>query len=251
MNRFIETPNLPSTRVTTLIAGKRYKALLSDRLAALGISALWMPDVEKLPPPVRGHTDLSVLHVGGNRFLAAGELPGSFTASLAALGARVGQCTLPLGNTYPDDCRLNAAVFAEHVILNPGISAFVPPSNMTPVKVKQGYARCSVCIVDGRSFITSDAGICRAAARAGMDVLLISEGNISLEGYNTGFIGGCAFKLSQDRIAFTGALRHHPDGERIFEFLTQKRVEPIFLSDGPLLDIGGAVLVLEEAPSHA
>ena len=251
MNRFIETPNLPCGRVTTLIAGKRYKTLLSDRLTALGISVLWMPDLEKLPPPVRGHADLSVLHVGGNRFLAAGELPESFTSGLASLGATVGQCALPLGNTYPDDCRLNAAVFTEHVILNPGVSAFVPPSNMTTVRVRQGYARCSVCIVDERSFITSDAGICRAAARAGMDVLLISEGNISLEGYNTGFIGGCAFKLSQDRIAFTGALRHHPDGEQMLEFMMQKRVEPVFLSDGPLLDIGGTVLVREEMSSRA
>lgn len=246
MNRFIEKPNLPSSRVSSLVIGERYNDILSERLNALGISVLWMPDMEKLPPPVRGHADLSLLHLGGERFLAAMELPGDFLSRLVELGAKVEQCDLRQDCKYPDDCRLNVAVIGNHVILNPKTAAFVPPAGMIPIRVKQGYARCSVCIIDEISFITSDAGIFRAAVNSGMDPLLISSGNIVLEGYDTGFIGGCAFKLSQNEIAFSGDLRYHPDGERILKFLSQKSIAPVFLTDGPLLDIGGAVLVCEE-----
>ncbi len=246
MNRFISRPNLPQSRVSNIVIGELYKNILSQKLNELGISVIWMPEMEELPHPVRGHADLSLLHLGNDRFIAARELPGTFISALEELGAAVELCTVSQGSRYPADCRLNAAIIGEHIIINPGTAAFEPFASMIPITVKQGYARCSVCIVDERSIITSDNGIYRAASEAGLDVLLISSGHINLKGYGTGFIGGCAFKTAPDEIAFTGDLFYHPDGKKILSFLSEKGVEPRFLTNTPLFDIGGAVILCED-----
>ena len=78
---------------------------------------------------------------------------------------------------------------------------------------------------------------CRSAA-ASLD---IAPGHIALEGFPYGFIGGAAFKISDDTMAFTGTLDEHPDGERIVGYLAEYGLGSVFLTDKPIFDIGGAV----------
>lgn len=243
MSGFLTCPNLPQGRVERAIIGERYRSLLSQPLAELGISVLWMPDIAALSQPVRGHADMAILHLGGNRFIAAAELPREILNELTKLGAELLRLEAPLSNKYPADCPLNIALLGKYVIMNPDTAAPLPNSGLTRISVKQGYSRCSVCIVDESSIITSDAGISRAAEKEGLDVLLISADGIELRGYASGFIGGCAFKLAPNVLAFTGSLDEHKDGARISAFLSERRITPLCLTQGPLVDIGGAVLV--------
>ena len=74
-----------------------------------------------------------------------------------------------------------------------------------PIFVTQGYANCSVAVVDERWIITADCGIARACRAAGLDVLQICPGFIR-SGMVLGFIGGCCGKLGADQLAFTGRL---------------------------------------------
>ncbi|MCD8117342.1 MAG: hypothetical protein LUE21_09570 [Oscillospiraceae bacterium] len=76
-----------------------------------------------------------------------------------------------------------------------------------------------------------------------MDVLEITPGYIELSGYQYGFIGGASFRLDAHTIAFTGTLDRHPDKMRILSFLAKHSVKPVFLTDRPLFDVGGAVLL--------
>ena len=111
--------------------------------------------------------------------------------------------------------------------------------------MRQGYAKCCACVVNEGAMITSDTGIAKAAARHGVDVLRIRPGYIELEGFDTGFIGGASFKISPERLAFTGRLDAHPDVARIESFLRERGVEPVYLTDSPAFDIGSAVPLTE------
>jgi hypothetical protein len=113
------------------------------------------------------------------------------------------------------------------------------------IHVNQGYTKCSVCVVDERSIITSDFGIAAAARQNGLDVLTIRQGYIELPGFEFGFIGGSAWKLSEHALAFTGRLDDHPDKDRILDYLTARVIEPVFLTDGPIFDIGSAIPIIE------
>lgn len=226
--------------------GARYRQQLARSLEAMEILPLWIPDIPVLPRPVRGHADLALLHLGNEYFIAAQELPKEIIHQLYESGANLSTSKSPMGEEYPADCGLNAAIIGQNIIMNPETVCFKPPADLHPVNVRQGYSRCNICIVDANSIITSDAGIANAAENQGLDVLFISAGHIHLEGYDTGFIGGCAFKTAQDEIAFTGSTAYHPDAGRISNFLASKGIKPRFLTDDPLFDIGGAVLITEE-----
>ncbi len=111
------------------------------------------------------------------------------------------------------------------------------------IHVKQGYAKCNICPVTERAFITSDKGIATVCAKFGFDVLLIESGFIQLEGFDTGFIGGASFKISQSEMAFTGSLNLHPSKAQIEAFLNRYGVKPIYLTEQEIFDIGSAFLI--------
>ncbi len=149
------------------------------------------------------------------------------------------------GAEYPRDAGLCVCRTGRYTIYNPRTvdPAVLDILDGIPVTVSQGYARCAAAIVDDHSIITADAGVSRAAKAAGMDVLDIAPGHIALEGFEYGFIGGASLKIRDDTLAFTGTLDKHPDRERIFRFLADHGQKHIFLTDGPIFDIGGAISV--------
>ena len=149
-----------------------------------------------------------------------------------------------LEKKYPKDVLYNVCLVGNHYICNcktisRQAQQLLDARGYHPIFVAQGYANCSVAVVDERSIITADCGIARACRAAGLDVLQICPGFIRIPVYDTGFIGGCCGKLGADQLAFTGRLDSHPDGIKIREFIKERGVQIIELSDEPLFDIGG------------
>ena len=75
----------------------------------------------------------------------------------------------------------------------------------------------------------------------GFDALLIEPGYIELLGYDYGFIGGTCGNLSKDNILLTGQFNHHPDEEKILNFLKKYRKRPIWLSNKKIVDVGTVI----------
>lgn len=252
MSRFVKKPNLPERRVEKLIIGESYAPVFRAGLEKLGIEAIWLEPAPDLPGGIAPHADMSVLHLGGNSLLIASELfeyaPESIE-KLRTLGAELLSAQERRDSKYPNDCGLNVCVIGNSVVLNQKTADKAVKeqlSNYEYINVAQGYARCSVCVVDESSVITADRGIAREMKMAGFSVLEISPGYIELEGYDYGFIGGASVKLSRELLAFTGRLDKHPDRERILEFLMRRGVAPCFLSDKLIFDAGGAIPLTEQ-----
>ncbi len=108
------------------------------------------------------------------------------------------------------------------------------------VNVRQGYAKCSSVTVDGRSLITSDPGICRAAVCCGLDVLRVEAGGVLLPGYPEGFLGGATGRV-RDEIVFNGSLEAHPDRDAIRAFIKERGLGIWEASGLPLRDIGSII----------
>lgn len=228
--------------MTAVLIGERYRAKLTQSLAGQGIEAFWVPDNTALDPRLAGHADLGVFRAGKQVF-AAKEIAPHIVRYLTNRGYAV-NAVCGLGKTYPADVPLCICATGKYTIYNPhtAYTAAVAAAGGVPVPVRQGYTRCAASIVDEQSIITADAGIYRAAKNAGMDVLHIAPGHIILDGYDEGFIGGASFTLN-DRVYFTGTLDEHPDRERIVRLITERGKKPVFLTEEPIFDIGGAVAV--------
>ena len=148
------------------------------------------------------------------------------------------------GYSYPEDVAYNVAVTGKYALHNYKYTDTVFADNCPyiPVDVKQGYAKCSVCVVGDSAVITSDAGICKAASAAGIDTLHISAGNVSLPGYDYGFIGG-ASGFADGWLLFCGDVAQHPDYTMIDAFCKKHSVQIVSLFPGNLVDVGTIIAI--------
>ena len=244
--RPLSAPNLPVSPVSCCcVQAGVYAAALQD----LGVRTLSPAPCGSLPPEERSHADQAVCAAGGGVIFAE---PGqrALKEPLTALGYRVVFGNAP-GGVYPKNVTYNAAVFGELALARfdcvlPALRLFLEESGKTPVNVRQGYAKCALCAVSEKAFITEDRGMAAVLRGMGRDVLLISPGDVALSEAHYGFFGGASGLIAPDRLAVTGSLSFHRDGEAIRAFLKKHGVRAVELTNGKITDIGGVLPLTEE-----
>lgn len=246
--RFVENPHLPSSQVSAVIMANIVPQAAKE-LQSRGIRIITAPVNKALPLPINQHADLQCLHFRGKQWLVARSDTG-LDRILEDEGAKVLITEQKLGNTYPEDIRLNALLINKQLYgkiseLDPALQKASDRVGIHKIMIQQGYAKCSTAVVADKSIITADAGIAEAAKEQGLEVLKIQPGNIELSGYDYGFIGGCCGFISESILAFTGKLSTHPDGFAIRKFIELHKKQVLELTDDPLIDIGG-ILPLKE-----
>ena len=218
-----------------------------ESLEQQGIRVLQVMPCRKLDFPVASHADMQLLHLGGKQVLVS-PYQDKLAEQLKELGMEViiGET---LGEKYPTDVLYNIAVMDTYYICNyKTISKTVKEllNKHHQIQTKQGYSKCSTCIVDEKSIITSDSGIAKAVEPYGISVLKIRSGYIKIPKYDTGFIGGCCGKLQPNLLAFTGNISNHPDYKQIQKFLKKREIEILNLTKDELMDVGGIIPLMEE-----
>ncbi len=154
-----------------------------------------------------------------------------------------GECYRPgLSPGYPAEVAFNAACTGRFFIHNTKYTDTFLLSEaqrlgMRIINVRQGYAKCSIVIVDEESIITYDRGIASKCLNAGMNVLTVSPGHMVLDGYGSGFIGGTSGRIG-NTVYFYGDLSAHPDCDAIVHFIEERGHEVKWFREWPLTDIG-------------
>lgn len=245
---FIGSPNLPDKKVTLCVAS--VDSEMGKKLSDIDISVI-SPNISKdLAKPVSSHADMLMHHLGNNNIVVA-KKQNLLKAALEANGFHVRLSDNYLHKDYPRDillnaCRIGNVLIAKKDSLDTFILEYCENNGIRIINTNQGYAKCSLCIVDEKSIITADKSLYQTLSLNGFDVLLISPGNIDLPGYSYGFIGGCCGLINKGLLAFTGEIELHPDFMKIKEFLFSKNTEYISLRKGKLIDIGGIIPLIEQ-----
>ncbi len=209
-----------------------------NALAVEGFETVLLSPFAALCEPTDTHADMLLCAVGTSIFKHA---------LYPLAGEHFINVTEDIGAKYPNDILLNIAIVGTHVFCNEKhasatVLEYLRELGYNIHHVSQGYAHCSTCILSEHAIITADSSIAMGAEKAGIDVLLISVGNISLPPYDYGFIGG-ASGVCGDRVYFCGSLDHHPDGDKIREFCLKHHKTVVELCDSPLADIGGILFI--------
>lgn len=232
------------------LVGNLIRMYEAEALSSLGYSVIKMPPSSILPHPMCTHTDMLVFVGFGYLFTHRSYYDQNFELVNKICNER-GLCAIisdeELGSSYPDDVLFNAVSVGDKLICNKKyISKHIlekaQNSGCEVICVKQGYTKCSTCVVDDNAIITADIGIHMAATSHGIDSLLIEQGHISLPPYEYGFIGGASGGCD-DNIYFCGDIHKHPSSKEIFAFLKKHNKEAVSLSDGELLDIGSILFI--------
>ncbi len=245
--KYVNKPNLPQGRVTLAAVSCEAGEAIS-KLNSLGVEIIKINRNLNLPVPVNSHPDIQMLHTGNKEIfcyehLFLGESTNNFYFK---------EIREKAGNLYPDDVRLNCSLIGNKLICNTKTVAreileYAYSNDLTIINVNQGYARCSICIVDENTIITDDKSIFSAAGKFFNDAQFISKGSIGLKGYCYGFIGGCCGKIDKNIIAFNGAIESHKDYKIIIDCLNRNGVECLELHREPLYDIGGIIPLCEKS----
>lgn len=249
MSQFVKTPNLPNSPVLLAAAGEDYAKEIGAALLPFGIKLLACPNNPLVDERLRSHIDLSVFHAGGNRFLVSDAIAVSgFSEELIKLGAEIIVSDSKLSTEYPFDAALCALSNGDTLFHNLKYTdkLLLDSCKLKKIHVNQGYAKCAALLISQKAVITADRGISKAMRSEGFDVLEIGAHGIDLKGFDDGLIGGAGFKISGDKLAFTGVLTNHPDKSAMENFLKFHEITPIFLTDKPIFDVGSILQIIEQ-----
>jgi hypothetical protein len=206
-----------------------------------GLECIILPFSKRISDSVKGHADSLV-------FLKDGALI-TFDDYYLENRPLFDSLKIPIittneyySDTYPYDILFNAIEINGTVIGRcENISALIKEGK-SEIRVPQGYARCSTLLAGVSCAVTADLKLSRALTELSVDTLLIRSGHIILEGYDYGFIGGASI-VFENTVFFFGRIEDHPDYYLIKEHLEKHGYSLSSLSDAPLTDCGGAIII--------
>lgn len=247
---FVKIPNLPQGPVKLAAIDGRINREIETGFSKLGIRLIKMKRHPGVYEAISFHPDIMLHHVGDESIVYAPGTDRDVLASLSSFGFKLIRGETELASAYPCDIAYNVArignfAFHNFKYTDPILKRELVRADVELVQVKQGYAKCSISVVDEKSIITGDPGIAKAAGINGMEVLLIgADKGILLPSLDRGFIGGSSGLIDKDLWALSGDLQKLESNHEICKFLSQRGIKEISLSDGPVVDIGSIMPLL-------
>jgi len=243
---FLKTPFIPEDKVCLSVVDYRISPEMEASLTACGIELIKTVRCRDLYDAVDGHPDMQLHHIGGNRLVMAPNIYEYLAPVFEKKGFAVTKGATWLVRNYPGNIAYNVLRMGDLAFHNTKytdvvIAKELEKDNVKLIHVNQGYTKCSTCILDSRTVITSDIKLAATAEKYGVESLLIKPGGIELKNLNYGFIGGASGLVSKKRIAFAGTLENLEESDRIIRFLVDKDFEIITLTGSKLVDYGSII----------
>ncbi|MGL5416882.1 MAG: DUF6873 family GME fold protein [Clostridium sp.] len=212
-------------------------------LKNLDLKIIKMPKCDLVYNAINGHVDIqmAILNKKEKLILLQKDIPKYFLKHLDDLNISYILSKKSLSKSYPNNIFLNALITNKFLLHNLNFTDSTLLDyfkELTFLNIKQGYTNCSVLKVSDTAFITSDIKISNLLSDKGFDVLTVPPGDILLEDFEYGFIGGVGGLINDYTMVFFGSLNHYKYGLLIENFLKKHNITPIFLNDGPLIDRG-------------
>ena len=217
-------------------ASLEFKNFLTDQ----NIDFIETIDNPNLDERIADHPDLSIFVIDSDNIVVAEEVFPYYKDKLSSKNLIKGSST---SKKYPRDSIYNLFTFKDFYIHNDfteeNIERSLKERNYKHLFVKQGYSRCSVIPIR-ESLLTSDYGIYKSL-RDKVDIILLENDKIELDGFDQGFIGGTC-GLIQDKLIFTGDISRHKSFEKIKKACDKENIEIIYPKTD-LTDLGSLICI--------
>jgi hypothetical protein len=226
-----------------IIVAKDMPQSAKDSLINLGYSLIDSACLSTVHPSLKYHPDMQIVK-GDNCYICAPCCYDYYKPYFKKIGIKLIKGNDNPKEKYPFDVLYNVAIVGNNAIHNFKYTdkSFFENSNYNLIDVKQGYSKCSLCVICDNAVITSDEGIKNQLENYNIDVLLVNKGDVMLEPFEYGFIGG-ASGIVDGKIAFCGNIRLHKDYHKIKSFCDVHNVEILNLSDSKPVDVGTIIML--------
>ena len=218
----------------------------ADALKKYGFCVVLTPKIDHVYTTICGHADIMVHKLCDNTIVAEPTVCEYFKNKMPEIEVIPGKTIL--NEKYPYDIAYNAARVGNNIFCNKNftddtIIEFANKNHLNLLNTKQGYTKCSICVVSNDAIITSDKNIQSVAIKNGVDVLLVNDDKIKLKEFEHGFIGGATGLINENILAVNGDIELHTNYKEIIEFCKKHGVEVISLNNNEIIDIG-SILIL-------
>lgn len=229
-----------------IIIDYRASAKTVDALKDLGYNIIKTLHLNHVYATICGHADIMVHKLDENTLLAEPTVYEYFKKNLPDKKVLKGYTYL--SEKYPFDIAYNAArvgnsLFCNEKYTDRKILDFCFENVIKIINTKQGYAKCSICVISDNAIITSDKNIAMQAKKNNIDVLMVNDDKIKLVGFNHGFIGGATGLLNKNTLAVNGDIKTHNNHKKIIDFCKKYEVSVISLNDREIVDIGSIIVI--------
>ena len=247
--KFIKKPNLPQNDVRhCVISNSDNRAV--EFLEKQGIKTILVENSTNLEDEISSHTDLLFCYYAEKQAIISPNQP-NLIKRVKELGCRVEVAEFEPFSPYPNDVLLNSAIINDCMICKTSSTSnflldFAKRNDVSILNSKQGYSKCSICIVNENAIITEDEGITKLLKNSQIEVLKIQDNFIRLSHEHSGFLGGASGKIGKDILFFNGNLEEHPSYESIVRFLSFYNVKPVYDKSYKLTDIGSIIPITEK-----
>ena len=222
--------------------------IICDKLNSMGFKLIYTECVDGFISYEQNHADIQCICVKDTVFVL--KNCGNLKNELQRFTSKIITTQSKAEGTYPNNILLNAKIIGKNIIgkidaLDIRLIEFCKELGYNFIDVKQGYSGCSILKITDNAVITTDENIYRTLSNSEIDVLKISQEDISLYGSKRGeqgLIGGASINLG-DKILFFGDIRKHADFENIKAFCNKSNIKFEYIENMELTDIGGGILL--------
>lgn len=244
----VMNPYVPTSKCSAIVASYKIADSLEKFLSKYDIEVIPTIKNQNLPSPIDDHADLSLHLLSEDKLLVEKSLFDYYSSKLSKYKIDIISSQSSLSNSYPNDCLLNVGRISNYYIHNDIIDgilkSYFDKRNISHIFVKQGYSKCSILNVNYDTIITQDMGIHKKLLEYGLKTFLLPAGHITLEGYNTGFIGGCGGLISNEIMLLSGNPKTYYYGDKLTSILQEKGLDIIY-PQLPFKDIGSIIPIKE------
>lgn len=244
---FITHPNLPEKQVKLVVIDGRINCEDETTLLKKGISLIRTRRFNSVYEAISYHPDIILHHIIDNKIVVAPGIDTEFVMELKSYGFELIEGSTSLTSKYPGNIAYNVARVGAMAFHNLKYTDVTLKNELEKISIElkhvnQGYAKCSVAVINNRCIITSDNGIAKVASRSGIEVFLLDpiEG-ILLPGLSNGFFGGSVGLIDKDRLLISGNIKKLKSADKIINFLKKQNIKVEILSDNQVIDLGSII----------
>lgn len=217
-----------------------------DTLKKMGYNVIFTPHLSILYNTICGHSDIMLHKINKNTVVVEPTVYNYFLEKMKNITVLKGITMLK--SEYPFDIAYNCArvgnnIFCNEKFTDKRILNHYRENGYKIINSKQGYAKCSICIVSDNAIITSDKNISIQAEKNRIDVLRVDDSKIKLIGFEHGFIGGATGLITKDILAVNGDIQFHSDCNKILDFCYGYNIKVLSLNNEEITDIGSIISV--------
>lgn len=225
-----------------VIINKNSSKSLVEFLKKAGYNVIFSLESKMIDEKIKEHVDMQIRMINDSSFICTKESYSHYRAFLPN-GINLYMTELNCSSVYPRDCLVNNFSIKNYLVCNP---KSVDPQilkilkNERIIRVNQGYSKCSTIVADD-FLITSDNAILKKTKEKGVNSYLIEAGDIKLEGYDSGFIGGTCGYSKKLGIVFYGDISNYKYKQKLMEILDKENIKYYSPTDEEFVDYGSMI----------